>query len=167
MATLYELSEDFVHVMDGGTIIDDETGEVLFEPGDLESLGLEFNEKLESVALFVKNEQSDVDAIKAEEWTLAARRKVKEKRIERLREYMLKCMDATGTSKLDTPRVALSTRKSKRVEVTDETALRQCAPFVFKAQPDKLDKTLLRKIINEGAEVAGAELVENVTLQIK
>lgn len=167
MATLYELTEEFLAVMDGATIIDDETGVVLFEPDDLEALGLEFADKLESVALFVKNEQSDVNAIKAEEWALAARRKVKEKRIERLREYMLQCMDATGTGRLETPRVALSKRKSKRVEVTDETALRQCAPLVFKAQPDKIDKTLLRKIINEGASVDGAELVENVTLQIK
>lgn len=167
MATLYELTEDFINVVNGAMVFDEKTGEIIFDESNLDDLEIALNEKLESTALFIKNEKSDITAIKAEEQALAARRKTKERKIEWLENYMLKCMESADIKKIDTPKVAISTRKSKRVEVTDEYALKQCAHVVFKPQPDKVDKTMLRKILNEGEDVAGAKLVENVSLIIK
>lgn len=167
MATLYEISQDYVHLIEGGFIIDEDTGEVLFDPSNIDDKEAELREKLESVSCFVKNLEAEAAAIKAEEESLAKRRKTKERKADRLRSYMLGCMDSTDLRKLDTPRASLSIRKSSRVEVTDEAALRQCAPMAFKPQPDKLDKTLLRKIMKEGGSVAGARLVDTESLVLK
>lgn len=167
MGTLYDISQDYVHLIEGGFIVDAETGEITFDSTNIDDKRDELGNKLESVACYIKNLLAEAEAIKAEENALAERRRAKERKADNLRDYMLNCMRLTDIRKLDTPRVLISTRKSQRLEVTDEELVRKYAPMVFNPQPDKLNKAKLRKIIKGGATVAGAELIDTETLQIK
>lgn len=160
--SLYALSENLLRVLDGGMVVDVDSGEILFDADNLEELEMAYADKLEGCGLYVKNLQSEVDALKAEEHTLAERRRIKERKVERLREYMLESMERTNTAKLDTSKVAISTRKSQRCVIDDERAI----PFQYIKVEQKVNKAQVSKALKAG-EVPGAHLEEAVNLQIK
>lgn len=57
--SLYEISNDLVTVINGGMVVNEETGEITFDSENLEELELAFNDKVESVALFIKNLEAE------------------------------------------------------------------------------------------------------------
>lgn len=165
MASLYELDQAVLTVLDNGLIFDEETGEILWDEDNFNQLEMERNDKLESVALYIKSLDADAAAIKAEEKALAERRSIKEKKADRLRGYLAFSMQSFGDTKLETPRVALSFRKSEHVEIEDENLI----PLDFCRQKVTVtpDKTAIKKAIKNGETVNGATLVERQNLQIK
>jgi seryl-tRNA synthetase len=165
MATLYEIDRAIEQVIETGFSWDEETGEVLFEEGDLEQLQVAFNEKLEACGIWMKNQKSLADAIRAEEKALYDRRKAIEKRLERMNGYVLRCLMKTPKQKLETPMVALSTRKSTRTIVDDEAAVPD--EFTEQVVTVKVNKTEIGKALKAGREVAGAHLEVSQNLQVK
>ena len=77
MASLYEIDKSILGC------IDQETGEMI-DPDRLEALFMERNQKIENVALWIKNLQSDALAFKAEKEAFAARQKAAEAKVESL-----------------------------------------------------------------------------------
>lgn len=164
MASLYELDQAVLTVLENGLVFDEETGEIIFDEENFAELEMERNSKLESVAIYIKSLDADAAAIKAEEKALAERRSIKEKKADRLRGYLAFSMQSFGDTKLETPRVALSFRKSTTVEVFDADKL----PEDYWKHPEpKPDKTAIKQAIKAGWSVPGAELVERQNLQIK
>lgn len=159
---LYELTGNLLKVINGGMVVDSLTGEIVFEPSDLEQLEGEYADKLEGCGVWCKNELAEIEALKAEERKLAERRRVKENQVARLKEYMLQSMEATETSKLETSKVAISTRKSQRVIVDDERKI----PLQFVKVKQEIDKAAVKKALKAG-EVEGAHIEESVNLQLK
>ena len=113
----------------------------------------------------MKNQKSLADAIRAEEKALYDRRKAIEKRLERMNGYVLRCLLKTPKQKLETPMVALSTRKSTRTIVDDEAAVPE--EFTEKVVTVKVNKTEIAKALKAGREVAGAHLEVSQNLQVK
>ena len=109
MATLYEISNEILNC------VDMETGEVIDE-GKLSQLQMAFDDKVEGIALWIKDLLSDADAIKAEKDKLADRQRVCENKAKRLKDYLSGFL---GGQKFSTPRVAISYIKSESVEVQD------------------------------------------------
>ena len=95
-------------------LIDSETGEISNIEA-FEQLSMERETKLENIALWIKNLESDATAIRAEEKALAERRRNMENRADGLRDY-LAVMLGDG-EKFETPRVKLSWRKSSAVTI--------------------------------------------------
>lgn len=156
--TLFELNK----AIEGfDLIVDEETGEVL-NIDELDALNLAKDEKIENVCLWIKNLEAEADAIKTEEKNLAARRKSKENKVKSLKGYVAY---ALGGKKFETPRVAVSYRKSVSVNIPDESAIADeyCNFTVVK----KPDKTMIKNALSAGKEIAGAELVEKQNLQIR
>lgn len=59
---------------------------------------------------------------------------------------------------------AITWRKSKAVEITDDKAV----PDIYRIpQPDKIDKAGINRALKSGVEIPGAELVEKENIQIK
>ena len=143
-------------------IVSMEDGEILFDADNLEELEGEYLDKLEACGIYCKNEQAEIDAIKAEEKRLADRRRVKENKVKRLKEYMLQSMDATQTKKLDTPKCYISTRKSQRVVIDNESKI----PRQYVVMKESIDKTEIRKALKNGT-VDGAHMEESVNLTLK
>ena len=77
--TLYQLDEAIDAVISGGFVVDEETGEVLFDCENLDALREQRNAKLEAVALYIKNLDAEAAAIRAEVAALAARQKAAER----------------------------------------------------------------------------------------
>ena len=165
MATLYEIDKAILSVIENGYQVDMETGEILFDCDDLESLQAAKDKKLEGCACYVKNLLADVEALKFEEMALATRRKQKEKRIEHMKRYLAASMDLDGMKTFETPKCKLSFRKSTALEIKDESRIPQ--NYTVEKTVYQPDKAKIKDAIKLGVIVPGAQLVERKNLQVK
>lgn len=165
--TLYEINSQIDQIL-SNIEIDEETGEVLFDTTLLESLQIAHDVKIENIACYVKNLASDIEAIKAEEKNLKARRQSKEKLVERL-TYMLD-NDLQG-QKFETARCTISYRKSTSTVVDEVVFLDKYKddPKMCTPQPTeyKYDKNELKKKLKAGEKIEGVTLSENNNISIK
>ena len=151
--TLYEIGRQYLEALEGMEI-DPETGEIIGGEA-VARLNGQFDEKCEAVGCYIKELNAQAAAIKAEQEGLQKRRKALEAKAERLREYLADWMIAAGKERLETPRAALSWRKTSAVVVDDlEVKI-------------EADKALIRKLIQLGDHLEGARLEESRSLQIK
>ena len=157
---LYEIDENIRKVVGNGFSADPDTGEILFDEGDLESLRQQFAEKVEACLLMVKELRHDAEAMRDEERALAERRRAAERKAERLLSY---AVEHLGGEKFETPRTKLSYRRSRVVEIDDESALPEgCFEMVRKP-----DKRAIKAAIDGGADVPGAHVVEKTNAVLK
>ena len=160
--TLYEIEQAILECCDM------ETGEVI-DPAKLDALQMERTAKLEGVALWIKNLEADIAAYKAEMASFAERRKVAENKLDGLKRYLTQ---ALGGQKFQTPKCAVSFRKSVAVEIADEAAFKAYAVAnghadLLTIQEPKISLTGVKNALNDGAELPGAALVERQNIQIK
>lgn len=152
--TLYEIDQKLLDC------IDLETGEILNEER-LNELQMERNEKLEKVALWIKELNAEADALKAEKQAFADRQKAAENKAESLKKWLA---NALAGEKFKTTKVMVSFRKTKSVEVADIFALDE--NYVKYLEPTA-DKAAIKKAIEAGEIVKGAQLVEGTSISIK
>ena len=152
--TLYEIDAAILDC------IDTETGEVV-DAEKLTALQMERDAKCEAVALWIKDLDAQAAAIKTEKQALAERQAATERKADSLRRWL---QDALGGQKFQTARCAVTYRKTQRVEIPDiykldENYLRYATPTA--------DKAAIKAAIKAGETVAGAELIEGVSMSIK
>lgn len=155
MSTLYEIDTAIMNC------IDTETGEII----DIDALGalqMEREQKLEGVALWVKNLTADAAAYKAEKEAFAERERRAAAKAESLKRFLAYALNG---EKFTTTRCAVSFRRSKAVEISDEAALP--AEFKTEAITYKPDKKAIKAAIEAGQSVAGCELVERLNASVK
>lgn len=169
MNTLYELDSKIAELLDTGfemSCIDAETGEIdetqlaIY----LEQLQLDRKTKIDNIAVYVKNLEAEADAIKAEEKKLKERREAKERKAERLKNYIKTSMLLQGETKFESARVSMALRNSKAV-VVDESKL-ESVYFINKIV-QSVDKKAIKAALEAGILVEGAMLEERKNLQIK
>ena len=124
-----------------------------------------FAAKSEDYGHAILNLKGMAAAAKAEKERLADLQKFYENTYNRLDNALKTAMVATGHDKVETPTMRLSLRHSTATEVDDLDQL----PAEFKTTKVEVvaDKTAIKKAIQQGEDVPGAHLVENVSLQIK
>ena len=146
--------------------VDEETGEILFDPAQLEALQMERDGKIENLALAWKNLTAEAKAIKAEEESLAKRRKVAENAAERAKSYLEFVLNG---EQFKSPKVAVSYRKSKAVEVTPDFVPWAYAhnQALLRMREPEPDKTALKKALEAGIEIPGAYFVEKKSTTIR
>lgn len=158
---LYKIRETIKAMFD----LADETGEISDETftalGDLK---LAEEEKLESIGLLIKNWTADREAIMNEEAALKMRKEILARKIDRLKKYVVTHMLETKQSKFESPKVVLSLRESRAIEIVDETLIPDayCEYDTVK----KISKRAIADAIKSGNEVAGAVIRINSNLQV-
>ena len=155
MDSLYEIDFEIMNC------IDFETGEVV-DVEKLTELQMEREHKIESVALWVKNLRAEAAAYKAEKDAFAKREKRTKNKVESLEKWLT---NALNGEKLTTNRVAVSFRKSKRVEVLDDSKIPE--NYMTENVTIAPDKKGIREAIEYGLKVPGCELVERNNIQIE
>lgn len=152
------------------SIIDTETGEIDENAYELfESLSIEREEKLENLAVAIKEMNADAEAIEAEIKKLQARRDAVRNKAEYWKDYLKSMLNG---EKLKSPRVVCSYRKSESVKVTNMARLQLWAEATGRTEclrysaPTE-NKTEIKNLLKQGLNVEGAELVENQSLIIK
>lgn len=153
--TLYELDER----MKNFELDVNEDGEIL-NTDDLDKIEMERAEKIENVALYIKNARADRDALKAEKKRLDARLKTESRKIEWLERYLQNHLHGETVK---TPRVSITYRKTKSVVCEHPELL---DPRFQKLKIDA-DKTAISEAIKSGEEVFGAHIEEKETMLLK
>ena len=147
--------------------IDPETGEVIDEE-KLNALNMDRYEKIENVAMWVKNLVAEAEAYRAEKEVFATRERVARNKAESLKkwlEYALQGQKFTST------KAAVSFRTSEAVEITDPEFFRMWAS---KENTDLLNyklpepnKTAIKELIKKGEIVPGTQLVKRANIQVR
>lgn len=161
--TIYEIDQEIESLLGQ---VDEETGEVLFDPERLEQLQMDRERKVEHLALAWKNLAAEAKAIKAEEEALAKRRKVTENEAERARKYLEYIL---GGESFKSARVAIGYRRSEQVEVTPDFV-----PWAFEHRQSLLrlkepeaDKSAIKAAIRAGEDIPFAEITQKKSMTIK
>lgn len=155
MSTLYEIDRAIMNCCN------QETGEMIDQEA-LDALMMQRTEKLEAVALWIKNLQSDAIAFKAEKEAFAEREKAANAKAEQLKNYLARALDG---QKFSTNRCAVSFRRSESVEVMDEGSIPKA--YMVETVTYKPDKKLIKDLLKNGENVGGCRLVETLNAQIK
>ena len=163
--SLYDLSTNYLQALD--FLTDPEMDLPIEAVNDtLEALGGELEDKAINVAKFLRNMEAMAEAIKNAETDMAKRRKALENRVQWLKEYLKGSMEHTGIIKIECPYFKLSIQNNPpAVNIFDEDAI----PLEFKVQVVswKTDKTAIKKAIQSGQSVGGANLTNGTRLVIK
>ena len=149
--------------------VDQETGEI-FDPEQLDALQMERAQKLEGVALWIKDLKAEAEAVKAEADKLTARKKAIDNKVESLKTWLL---DALGGEKLKTARCNVYQTHSQKVVIDDEKAMidmLMSSPFgekFLRIKEPEIDKNALKDSLKQGYEYEFAHLEETEGLVIR
>lgn len=164
MRALYDIDQDIL------SCVDQETGEIL-DTEKLDALQMEREEKLENIALWVKDLTAEANAVKEEADKLTARKRALDNKITALKSWLLIALDG---EKLKTPRCNVYQTHNTRVNVIDEqsvtnwiqTNCKEPEQFLKFSLPE-IRKDALKKAIKEGTEIPGAYLEATESVVIK
>ena len=158
---LYEINEALEALLNE---VDPETGELVCDMDALEALTLARDEKLEGLALYIKNEIAEAEAIESEAEKLKARAKAAKAKAERAKSFLVQQL---GGEKFQTARVAVSYRKSEQVEIGMGFFANEGNERFFKFKEPDADKAAIKAALKAGEIIPGAELVSKLNMQIK
>jgi len=160
---IYEIDQQIEALMNQ---VDEETGEILFDPEKLEELQMERDQKVENIACFIKNAASDIKALRDEEKALAERRKVLENRAERARNYLEFVLKG---EKFQSAKVAVSYRTSTKVEVDNDFIAwaKDNWKDLLRVKEPEADKVAIGALLKSGEKIPHAELVKETSMTIK
>ena len=160
---LYEINKEMDEVL--SRIIDPETGEIT----DIEALAeiqLKRDEKLEAIALVIKNKTAEAALIRAEEKELAERRRRHERTAERLKKVLES--ELAGQA-FETAKCSCSFRKSTGV-IIDAAAFNDWAKrhkeYVIPKDPVP-DRSAIKAALMDGKKIPCAELEERINMTVK
>ena len=163
MRALYEIDQAILDC------VDLETGEIL-DGEKLTALQMERDEKLEGVALWVKDLKAEAAAVKEEADKLNARKKALDGKIESIKAWLLQALDG---EKLKTPRCNVYQTHSQKLAVADEgklidflQTLEEPEKFLRFKEPE-LKKDEIKKALKDGFVIPGAALEETESVVIK
>ena len=165
MRPLYEIDAEIL------AAVDQETGEIL-DTEKLDALQMEREQKLEGVALWIKDLNAEAEAVKAEADKLTARRKALENRVTSLKAWLVKALEGR---KLNTPRCKVYQTHTQRVAIVgDEKDLiawlernaEDPRDYIRYKEPE-LRKDKIKDALKDGKEIEYAKLEETESVVIK
>ena len=165
MANIYELTNDIQllwNLMEEDGLDD----EMLL--GAFDCAKEDLAEKLEGYCKFIKNLESDIAGLKAEEERLYKRRKTMENTIDRCKEAMKYALNTVGEKKIPCGTFTVSVQNSTPSVVLDEQYIENVPEKYLIQQEPKIDKKLIKADIEQGVDLEGiAHLETNTSLRIR
>ena len=165
---LYEIAADYQKFLEAV-----ESGEIpeIAINDTLESIQSLLEEKADNIACIIKNMAAEAEAIKAEEQSLAERRKAKERQIDYLKSYLSDALLKSGCPKIETARNKITFRKSEVVSIENEKEFIEWAEknndeYLTYKSPT-INKTAIKKALTAGEEVKGVSIESKQNIQIK
>ena len=166
---LYEITSE-MRVLDELFLscIDEETGEVK-DDGVIDILEQELKLQLQTKGAGIiksfKNSEAMLNGVDEEIKRLQALKKSISNQINSRKEYIVRNMEMMGITKIETELGNLTLRKSKSVNIYDESLIDK--KFIEIETKEKISKTEIKKAIEAGENVQGANIVEKNSLNIK
>jgi hypothetical protein len=160
--TLYELSEDYLRVLD---LLDADADEAL--EIELDHIAGKIAQKAEAIAGLVTHIDGMAAMRKAEAQRLRDRAAADEKHALRLRSYLQEHMQAIGTERIETARFTVSIRQNPpAIEVLEEALVPN--EFIRTVTTTSVDKrAILEGLKTDGVVPPGVEVVRRKRLDIR
>lgn len=162
MATMYELTNDYMAVLDMANN-PDIPPEVIADT--LEGISGEIELKAENSAIIIKELEAEMLKLKTEEIRLSSRRKAIENNIEVIKQRLYNAMKLTGKEKFKTALFNFTIGKNPVKLVIDDESLIPKKYYV--KQEPKLDAAKLKEDLKAGAVRKYAHLEQGESLRIK
>ena len=160
--TLYEINKQMEELL--SMIIDPDTGEIT-DPEALADIQMKREDKLEAIALVIKNNVAEAALIRAEENELAKRRRRHEKTAERLKKVL---ENELAGQAFETAKCSCSLRRSTGV-IIDTAAFNEWAKrhkeYVIPKDPVP-DKAAIKAALVAGNKIPCAELEERLNMTV-
>lgn len=86
----------------------------------LEGIEGEFDEKAESIAVYIKQLKAEANILKFEKSAIAKRQSQKERQVKSLETYLFNSMKAIGRNKVDMPKAVVAIRNNAPSLVVDD-----------------------------------------------
>lgn len=165
MASIYELTESMRllwGLMESGILEDSDLEEVFANTEE------ELSIKLEGYCKFIKNLESDVSGLKAEEKRLADKRRVLENTIERSKRAMENALLVSGEKKMACGSFTVSIQKNPEKVVLDVSEIKDIPEEFFKIPEPEIDRAKIKEALKNGENLEGiAHLEQSESLRIK
>lgn len=139
----------------------------------LDSVNGELEDKLANCGSYIKQLCAEAGALDDEIKSLRQRSEAKKREIERMKQYIISCMDAVGCTKVDEPLAKLSIRNNpESVSVADEREFIRWAQTsdrddLLKYAEPEIKKSAVKAEIKSGKELPGCALVHTRSLMVK
>lgn len=162
--TLYEIDKQLEQLIENGT--DLETGELVIDQSEFESLQMQREEKIENIALYYKNLNAEITAITDEISNLNERRDRVKRKAEKMKSLLSYALNG---ERFSTGRVDVKYHKSISLELDEDKFMSWAVsrPEYLRFKSPEPDKNAIRKKIQQGISIPGAELVEKMNVIIK
>lgn len=158
---LFDIAQEIeACVIDGENAVNTDTGEVI-DLEALDALQMEYNKKVENIALWIKNLDAEAEAEGKQEMIYAARKKASRNKRDSLKAYLATCLQG---KKFKTDRVMVGYRKSEVVTVQN---IEKVPTEFLKYAAPTVDKTEVKREIKAGKAVPGCVLEVKQNIQVK
>lgn len=161
--SLYDLSMEFKGLLKMAEVeaenADQNEEQVLLDM--LSEKGMEMDAKCDNIISYIKQLKIESDALKAEAKELKLRADSKAKRIESLKGYLA----LAEITKYESTAGKISMRKSVATVIEDESLIP--AHYTNEKVTVTADKTMIKKAIQSGIDVAGAHLENRESVVVK
>ena len=147
MASIYEMTEEFKtlwQLMEDGTLEDDAL------VGAFDVAREDLADKLEGYCKFLKNLESDIAGLKAEEKRLAERRKVMENTRDKAKIAMLGAMKSAGEKKIAAGSFTVSVQANPVKVILDEYDVDNIPEAYLKHPAPEVDRSAIKDALQNG-----------------
>lgn len=168
MASLYDLTGDYAKFAEymEQVELEPEMQEALEDA--LNNLGEDIEIKLENYAKIIKNFESDIAGLKAEEERLAKKRKAMENSIKNMKQRMTEAMIQTGKVDIKGELFKFKVQANPPAVVMDVNYIEDVPEKYLIAQDPKIDKKKLAEDLKAGVELDGvAHLEASASVRIR
>ena len=145
--------------------IDPETGEVDEQQLMLlEMLEMQRDQKIENIALLIKNYRADAAALKAEKEVFQKRQKQAENRAESLSRYL---ETALNGEKFSTDKCAINFRKTSKIVLNEGMTVYDIDTHFLRMKEPELDKQAIKQALADGIKVEGVHEEAGLSMTVR
>lgn len=163
MANIYELKQEFDTLW---MILEDELADEEAITDAFQVATEDLAEKLENCCKYIKNTETEIAGLKAEEERLYARRKTKENAVKRLKELMKMAMNAAGEKKIVCGTFTTSLQNNAPSVVLDESYIENIPQEYLRIKEPEIDRKKMLEDLKAGKDLEGLAHLE-VTSSIR
>ncbi len=168
MKNMYQLTHEYLELYERLDSLEDETeiDAIIEQCDNIEDL---IFSKLESLGCVCKQLAADAAEVKAEKDRLAKLQRTTENKLKRMKEYMFAIMQCNNISNFKGVRSSASIRNNAESVMIENLMEALGSGYIKDMQPDEswLDKTEIKRALQDGEAVPGCELIRTQSIVIK
>ena len=157
MATLYELTDDYLNLLD---MAQDPDCDLEVFKDTLEGLDYEIEDKADGYAKVIRELTARAEGLKAEIERLTNRKKAIETNIDNMKRSLENAMIITGKTKFKTDLFSFGIQKNTPTVIIDEQYIENIPEEYLIEQDPKIDKAKIKEDIKAGKDLDGIAHLE-------